>query len=142
MRSDSRPGVDTVGIYVENQHGECRGFCIWIRFDTRNFVKRCLCHCYVRTLGFLKLGPWRKLLRTIWMRFDHRNLNFRGEVALLREDASISETCPICGHSTSEITRNHWKSIVLKINLDLHGDLRTIQKSQDITFGTRRHNKT
>ena len=30
---DSAPGVDIVGIYVENHHGRCREFFIWIRFD-------------------------------------------------------------------------------------------------------------
>ena len=35
MHSDSRPGVDTVGIYVENHNNECQEFSIWIRFDNR-----------------------------------------------------------------------------------------------------------
>ena len=35
MRSDSGPGVDTVGIYSENHDNECREFFIWIRFDNR-----------------------------------------------------------------------------------------------------------
>ena len=32
---------------------------------TGDLVKSCLCHCYVRTLRFLKIAPWRKVLRTI-----------------------------------------------------------------------------
>ena len=35
LRSDSEPGVDTVGIYVENHSGENREFVIWIQFDNR-----------------------------------------------------------------------------------------------------------
>ena len=31
--SDSEPGVDTVGIYVENHHGWNRECFIWIQFD-------------------------------------------------------------------------------------------------------------
>ena len=33
QRYDSEPGVDTIGIYVENHHGMNREFFIWIRFD-------------------------------------------------------------------------------------------------------------
>ena len=33
QRSDSEPGVDTVGIYVENHYNVNREFFIWIRFD-------------------------------------------------------------------------------------------------------------
>ena len=56
LRSDSEPGVDTVGIYIENHYNECREFFILIRFD-------------------------------------HRNLDEKGSLPHLREDASISETC-------------------------------------------------
>ena len=35
MRYDSKPGVDTIGIYVEDKYNECREFLIWIRFDNR-----------------------------------------------------------------------------------------------------------
>ena len=38
--SDSEPGVDTVGIYVENQQGECREFLIWIHSDHRKLSEK------------------------------------------------------------------------------------------------------
>ena len=33
QRSHSEPGVDIVGIYVENHEGVCRECFIWMRFD-------------------------------------------------------------------------------------------------------------
>ena len=33
MRSDSKPGVDTVGIYVEHHYNENQDSFIWIQFD-------------------------------------------------------------------------------------------------------------
>ena len=40
LLSDSGPGVDTVGIYVENHHNECREFFIWIRFDNMKLSEK------------------------------------------------------------------------------------------------------
>ena len=40
QRSDSEPGVDTVGIYVENHQGPCREFVIWIRFEHRKLGEK------------------------------------------------------------------------------------------------------
>ena len=37
---DSEPEVDTVGIYVENHHGRCREFFIWIRFDNMKLSEK------------------------------------------------------------------------------------------------------
>ena len=38
--SDSEPGVDTVGIYVENHSNRCREIFIWIRFDHRRLGEK------------------------------------------------------------------------------------------------------
>ena len=40
MWSESEPRVDTVGIYVENHHGKCREFFIWIRFDHKTLGEK------------------------------------------------------------------------------------------------------
>ena len=36
----SEPGVDTLGIYVENHHGSDREFFIWILFDHNNLIEK------------------------------------------------------------------------------------------------------
>ena len=56
LRLHSRPGVDTVGIYIKNHYNRNR-------------------ECF------------------IWIRFDHRKLNEKGYLPLLREDPLICE-CP------------------------------------------------
>ena len=58
LRLDSKPGVDTVGIYVENHYNENRELFIWIQFD-------------------------------------NLNISEKGSLPALREDAMISETCPL-----------------------------------------------
>ena len=40
VRSDSEPGVDTVGIYVENHHGVNRECFTWIRFDNMKLSEK------------------------------------------------------------------------------------------------------
>ena len=40
MWSDSKPGVDTVGIYVENHYGWNRDFFIWVQFDHMKLIEK------------------------------------------------------------------------------------------------------
>ena len=62
--SDSEPGEDTVGIYVENHEGKNRAWFNWIRFHFWNLDFRWLWPTCWRTFWFLKLDPWRRVLRT------------------------------------------------------------------------------
>ena len=66
---DSEPGADIVGIYVENHEGRCREFFIWIQFAFSNLNFRGSWLPCLRMPRFLKLVPWRRVLRTtreIW----------------------------------------------------------------------------
>ena len=53
-----------IGIYVQNHDGLNRECYIWIRFDKKHLAKRGLDQPYWRTPWFLKLAPWRRVLRT------------------------------------------------------------------------------
>ena len=55
-----------IGIYVENHHGWNRDCFNWKILGHLKSGFWGSTPCYLRTFWFLKLAPWRRVLRTIW----------------------------------------------------------------------------
>ena len=118
QRSDSEPGVDTVGIYVENHVGRNRECFIWIRFDNRKL-------CEKGSLPHLRKDP------------------LISETCPLEESAShhlFPGGESVAPHEKS--TRNLQKSMILKMNQDTYGDFLRYQQLLGMTFDTTRLHET
>ena len=66
QHSDAKPGADIVWFYVENEFSQNEKSSFGHNLTTGNWMKRGPGHCHWRTLWFLKLVPWGKMLRTTY----------------------------------------------------------------------------
>ena len=154
--SDSKDGVNTIGIYVENHSSQCLNSLFKYNSTIWNGEKGSL-PLLMEGLWFLKLAPWRRVIRTM-LAIDSSQRNpglfrlcpwlFRIMSLLFSRSVLVYLGHSSCGWEGGWSTlltwehqksiRNHWKSMILKMNQDTYGDFLDCQEWPGMIFDTTR----